>query len=162
MPTCELCHRAFPTWTTIEGKKRNLQGRSYCLFCSPFQAHNTRKLEKERTDKNERYRKWQKRARAVRKRKLVELPGGRCRICGYNRDCPGAYEFHHADPTTKSFGLSGRGLLRGWQEVVQESRKCVLLCATCHAEVHAGMHEAEGLCWRGQVAQLVERRTENP
>src|SRR5438093_447539 len=162
MPTCKLCYATFPTWTTIGGKKRNLQGRSYCLSCSPFQAHNTRKLEKERSDKNERFRKWQKQARAVRKRKLVELLGGRCCLCGYDKDCPGAYALHHADPTTKSFGLSGRGLLHDWHEVLQESRKCVLLCATCHAEVHAGMHEQIELIWRGQVAQLVERRTENP
>src|SRR5437868_6990715 len=122
MPTCKLCDVTFPTWTTIEGQKRNLQGRSYCLSCSPFKAHNTRKLEKERIDKNEKYRKWQKRARAARKRKLVELLGGQCGICGYNKDCPAAYVFHHADPGTKNFGLSGWGLLRDWQEVVQESK----------------------------------------
>src|SRR5262245_56317772 len=120
MPTCKLCDASFPTWTTIEGKKRNLQGRSYCLSCSPFRAHNTRKLEVariERTDKNEKYRRWQKKARAARKRQLIELLGGCCRICGYNRDCTGAYVLHHADPSTKKFGLSGRGLLRDWQEV---------------------------------------------
>jgi hypothetical protein len=99
MPTCKRCQRPFPTWTTIGGKKRNLQGRSYCLSCSPFKAHNTRKLEvapkleAERIDKNEKYRKWQKKARAERKRKLVQLLGGRCRLCGYNERLPGGLRF---------------------------------------------------------------------
>ncbi len=163
MPTCKLCNAPFPTWMVIEGKKRNLQGRSYCLACSPFKSHNTRKLEQERivkADKNEKYRKWQKKARAARKRGLVELLGGRCSVCGYNKDCPGAFAFHHADPTTKKFNISGHGFLREWQEVVQESRKCVLLCATCHAEVHAGMHADKETFWRGQVAQPVEHSPE--
>lgn len=34
--------------------------------------------------------------RKERKRKLVELKGGKCEICGYNK-CIEALEFHHLD-----------------------------------------------------------------
>ena len=138
--TCKRCGAPFPTWTTIGGKNKSLLGRRYCLSCSPFQPRDTRKLEGQRTDKNAKYRRWQKKARTARKRAFVERLGGRCRICGYDKDCPAAYAFHHADPATKRFNVSARGLLRNWEEILEEVDKCVLLCCRCHAEVHSGLH----------------------
>lgn len=46
MPTCEKCKIEFPNWVEIDGKKRNLQNRLFCLFCSPFKKHNTTDLTK--------------------------------------------------------------------------------------------------------------------
>lgn len=71
------------------------------------------------------------------KRILVAEAGGRCRMCGYDR-CIAALQFHHLDPHGKSFALSHQGLTRGIEKARQEARKCVLLCANCHAEVEAG------------------------
>jgi transposase len=71
------------------------------------------------------------------KRLLVEEAGGECRLCGYDR-CVAALEFHHLDPRQKSFPLSMRGVTCGIDKLRTEAAKCVLLCATCHAEVEAG------------------------
>jgi helix-turn-helix protein len=71
------------------------------------------------------------------KRILVEEAGGRCILCGYDRH-PAALEFHHLDPAAKSYGLAIGGVTRAIDELRAEARKCVLLCATCHAEVEAG------------------------
>lgn len=64
--------------------------------------------------------------------------GGSCRLCGYDRYA-GALQFHHLDPDAKRFALSVRGLTRSLEAARRESRKCVLLCANCHAEVEAGV-----------------------
>ncbi len=77
-----------------------------------------------------------KRRRKV-KRILVEEAGGCCVICGYCGS-PSALEFHHLDPKQKSFPLSIRGRTSGIDKLRAEARKCILLCATCHAEVEAG------------------------
>jgi transposase len=69
---------------------------------------------------------------------LVEEAGGRCVLCGYDRHV-GALQFHHLDPATKSFGLGVRGVARSLERCREEARKCVLLCANCHAEVEAGI-----------------------
>jgi hypothetical protein len=69
---------------------------------------------------------------------LVEELGGRCALCGYD-NCVSALEFHHLDPAAKSFGLAERGVTLGIDRIREEARKCVLLCATCHAEVEAGV-----------------------
>lgn len=42
------------------------------------------------------------------KQMAVELKGGKCQICGYNKYV-GALDFHHIDETTKEFGLGSGG-----------------------------------------------------
>ena len=72
------------------------------------------------------------RRRRLIKQKAVDLFGGKCSRCGYNR-CPQALQFHHVDPTSKKFGISD-GVVRAWDVVEAELKKCILLCANCHAE----------------------------
>ena len=78
-----------------------------------------------------------KRRKKIRKM-AVEYKGGRCQICGYDR-CPEAMEFHHFDNDKKDFGISQKGYTRSWKKVKAELDKCIMLCANCHREVHAGL-----------------------
>jgi hypothetical protein len=71
-----------------------------------------------------------------RKKELVELAGGKCIICGYNK-CLRALTFHHRDPNNKKFQLSSADIKsKKWEEVIEEFKKCDLLCVRCHAEIH--------------------------
>jgi excisionase family DNA binding protein len=72
------------------------------------------------------------------KRILVEEAGGCCILCGYDR-YDGALQFHHRDPSTKSFALSVQGVARSLEKARAEAAKCVLICANCHAEVEEGV-----------------------
>jgi transposase len=76
------------------------------------------------------------------KRILVDEAGGKCCLCGYDRYV-GALQFHHLDPSQKRFPLSLRGITRSIDAVRAEARKCVLLCANCHAEVEAGYRDLD-------------------
>jgi transposase len=69
---------------------------------------------------------------------LVEEAGGACRVCGYDIYV-GALHFHHLDPATKRFQVSHAGTTGALATMREEARKCVLLCANCHAEVEAGL-----------------------
>lgn len=77
-----------------------------------------------------------------RRRKLkslaVDLKGGKCQICGYNRYI-GALSFHHLDEKTKLFDMSTRGLTRSWKKIRDEVDKCILVCENCHREIHGGL-----------------------
>jgi DNA-binding CsgD family transcriptional regulator len=84
--------------------------------------------------RTERVAQWRRNA----KDDLVREAGGRCVLCGYDR-CLGALHFHHLDPDTKSFGLAMRGHTKAFEKLLAEARKCVLLCANCHAEVERGV-----------------------
>lgn len=64
-----------------------------------------------------------------------------CQRCGYNK-CSNALEFHHKDPSQKDAALSF--MLVGApnrDRLIAELKKCVLLCANCHREYHAGLFE---------------------
>lgn len=81
-------------------------------------------------------------ARVARRRRrvkeiLLAEAGGACRLCGYDR-FPGALQFHHLVPAEKRFQLAARGLTRSLDTAREEARRCVLLCANCHAEVEGG------------------------
>lgn len=71
------------------------------------------------------------------KKQCVDYKGGACVVCGYDKYL-GALEFHHLDPTQKDFTLS-HVRLTSFERVKSELDKCVLLCANCHREVHAGL-----------------------
>lgn len=74
------------------------------------------------------------------KRRLAQEAGGCCRICGF-KEHQAALQLHHRDPSQKLFHLSDKGVTRGIGRMRVEARKCVLLCANCHALVEAGVKE---------------------
>jgi len=82
-----------------------------------------------------------KRRQAIKAR-AVALLGGACIVCGYNKH-PGVLDFHHVDPTAKSFGISSGGLSRAWATIEAELAKCVLVCANCHREIEFGVVRLE-------------------
>ena len=69
---------------------------------------------------------------------LVQEAGGACRACGYDRNVRGLH-FHHLDPSLKRHEINARGAAMALELLRTEVRKCVLLCANCHAEVEAGL-----------------------
>lgn len=73
-----------------------------------------------------------------RKRILIEHLGGKCKRCErkYDDSNLNLFEFHHRDPSTKSFNI-GKGILfRSMEELVKEADKCNLLCVMCHDLMH--------------------------
>lgn len=69
------------------------------------------------------------------KQELIAYKGGKCIVCGYEKNCPSAYDFHHRNPEEKEFAISKYGVLnRG--KLKTEVDKCDLLCCRCHAELH--------------------------
>lgn len=65
----------------------------------------------------------------------VNQLGGKRAICGYNK-FQDALEFHHLNNQGKDFGLSEKGMTRSWIRIKAELKKCVLVCANCHREIH--------------------------
>ena len=70
-----------------------------------------------------------------RQRINKEFKEGRpCARCG-NIYPSYVLDFHHLEPKNKKFAI-GTGLYRnGWDKIVAEISKCVLLCANCHRTV---------------------------
>lgn len=77
-----------------------------------------------------------KRWRKATKQKLIDILGGCCIICGYNKS-NNAIEFHHLDPAKKDITWgSFRANIKSLNTILHEMKKCVLLCSNCHKELH--------------------------
>jgi hypothetical protein len=70
--------------------------------------------------------------------RAVEHMGSRCFGCE-RIGPPALFDFHHMDAGDKQFGIGQDGIPRTWEKIVAELEKCVMLCANCHREVHAGV-----------------------
>lgn len=71
-----------------------------------------------------------------RKTHLINLRGGKCEICGYNKNLA-VLEFHHIERGTKESQLDQRTLSNSSMEfIMSEFDKCQVLCANCHRETH--------------------------
>jgi len=82
---------------------------------------------------------WRKRT----KQKLIDGFGGKCNKCGYNKYY-GALDLHHKNPKEKSFGFSAAlASPISWDKLLDEAKKCVLLCGNCHQELHGGLWTLE-------------------
>lgn len=82
----------------------------------------------------ERIRNRDNRRRWKRKQEMVDLLGGVCVDCNLQHPLP-CYDFHHLDPSTKEFDPCSR-LTWKREQLVEELKKCVLLCANCHRIRH--------------------------
>jgi len=80
-----------------------------------------------------------------RKLLLIEQFGGKCENCGYNQNIA-ALHFHHLNPNDKNFKLDARNLSnKKWENLIEEAKKCALLCSNCHAETHNPELELENV-----------------
>ena len=158
MPLCNKCKTQFPNWMVIDGVRKNLASRKYCLTCSPMGQHNTKKLNGEprqdqrifkcpcgETDPSKFYgnkrsicgkchtKYTTNRSRLVKIR-AVEYKGGQCECCGYSKSMV-SLDFHHREPSTKDPNFKNK---RGcnWERLKEELDLCMLVCRNCHGEIH--------------------------
>ena len=157
MPICEKCGQEFPNRIKINGVIHNIHKRKYCVECSPFGVHNTKKLVPINvvykcskcgdTNKDNFYKGRNTICKKCKNRETynlsrekrdfaVEYLGGRCSHCGYDKyKC--ALDIHHKDPEKKDKNFPH---MRHWsyERIIKELEGCVLLCKNCHSAFHAG------------------------
>jgi 5-methylcytosine-specific restriction endonuclease McrA len=64
----------------------------------------------------------------------VQLLGGKCSQCGWDKSTSGL-QFHHVSGK-KEFNIGGVAH-KSWAGIKKELTKCVLLCANCHTMEHS-------------------------
>lgn len=149
MRECRTCKKEIPNKIIINGMQKILRNRKFCLECSPFGSKNTSKYDGVKRQPK----KWAECSEArkemivlslykrglERKTKLIENAGGKCKLCGYNKNRR-ALSFHHLDRKDKLFCLTLNNLWsKSWEILLTEANKCDLLCLNCHAEIEDGL-----------------------
>jgi len=69
-----------------------------------------------------------------KKSKLIEYFGNACHDCKDSFP-PCCYDFHHLDPSAKSFEIAPR-LDGNIDTIMEEVKKCIMLCSNCHRIRH--------------------------
>jgi hypothetical protein len=158
MPVCEICNKEFPNRIKVNDEWKVVNKRKYCIECSPFGLHNTKKLSgvsradqreykckcgetnpekfygNKRTVCGKCHSKYTVDKRRALKRRAVDYKGGKCSICGYNK-CFASLDFHHTNPEEKEAQFKTM-MSWTWNRVLVELDKCILVCRNCHSELH--------------------------
>lgn len=122
---CDICGNTFLI------TKKSQRTRRYCFECSPSTSNPKFKAN-------------------AMKKKVIELKGGKCERCGYDK-CIDALEFHHLDPSQKDMVMANNGASPSFEKYLEEAEKCILLCANCHREEH----------WKIRQEKLNEQNSQN-
>lgn len=160
--TCQNCGGRFSSMAYIDGERKSLQYRKYCLECSPYKSGQRgdfrwktiggvrhklcSKCKKYKPVDSDfvfdrsvsRHKSECKHCAAQRlrehKQRAVEYKGGRCLDC--DQAFPACvFDFHHRNPDSKDF-MIGSGS-KDWTKIKAELDKCDLLCANCHRLRHS-------------------------
>jgi hypothetical protein len=107
-----------------EIEKESEKCELYCHNCHAI-LHEKERIKTRVSNKYEKGR--------LRKAKLISLAGGRCEDCGFQTEFTQAMSFDHINPQTKEFELNVINLTKtGFDKIIDEFRKCRLLCMNCH------------------------------
>jgi len=132
---CKGCGEKIPCRAIVDGKERALGTRRFCLLCRPYNKCYQKYANL--SDKRKRQMSLSVMRLGVRRKaELVRMAGGKCEQCGYDR-CLKALSFHHKDPSQKKFPINARTMCKGMDIVIDEMKKCSILCLNCHAEDEA-------------------------
>jgi hypothetical protein len=86
----------------------------------------------------DRRREYVTRYQLKKKIQAIMVLGGKCYGCP--EEHPAALQFHHRDPFEKSFSVNAKTLSSPgrypWKVVLEEIKKCDLLCGNCHSKHH--------------------------
>ena len=100
-----------------------------------------------------------KNSRQNLKRRLIYIMGSKCQICGYDK-CQSALEFHHINPEEKEFTL-GYNTNTSFAKAKEEIKKCILVCANCHREIHEGLIDNLQSSYNEERAEEIQKELDN-
>jgi hypothetical protein len=118
--------------------KNDEEYREYTKFkVQEFRAKEENENPIEYKKKLEQYKEAKNIAVNNAKNRLRMYFGGKCEECGC--DDLSKLHFHHIDPIIKEFKVFEKALVDYMSpEIIEEAKKCQLLCIDCHARHHSG------------------------
>ena len=114
MIRCSVCGKLKPVSEFNFLKKKDGKRMNICKECE----HDKKKAMREE-----------------KKAIMDSLKSVGCACCGEKN--PVCLDFHHYDPSEKSFNMS-QALLKPYHALIEEASKCIVVCSNCHRRIHAG------------------------
>ncbi len=136
---CDSCVRIYHQkyFLTKTKQRRKLSPDSYKISRAKHYQRNKDKIKRYVDDNWERYGSYWKKSRAKfygnRKTLINALKSNPCMDCGKSFQ-PCQMDFDHRDPSKKLCDINSMVYRRSWKAIVEEIKKCDLVCANCHRE----------------------------
>jgi fructose-1,6-bisphosphatase len=146
MKKCKKCGKEKPTseFHKDRGTKDGLTPKCKVCNCeqsSMWKSKNKTKIKEYRTNNKEYIKTVKKENQKSIRNKCLEYKGSCCEDCGKEFTYPeskGLYDFHHTNPQTKTESITKLISSKkfGFNRLIEELDKCVLLCKPCHIKRH--------------------------
>ena len=140
LKTCKTCGKE--QWLKTKPKKENSNCKS-CVARTISWKKNGRKhprlgIRKCRRELQESKTQWANRNKKENKRKLINIFGNECSMCKMSNLPMAVYEFHHVNAEEKEDRISNLLGRRSFDKIMNEAKKCEMVCSNCHKIIHYG------------------------
>ena len=134
MKMCNKCKlkKSLDEFNRNSTKKDGLQ--SYCKICSNESA---KKDYKDNNRKNLFIERANSRKQEMKILFNKVRSGNGCAFCEEREIC--CMDFHHLDPLQKDVNVSYLCECKSKDRMLNEMKKCVVVCSNCHRKIHAGL-----------------------
>lgn len=130
MKQCSKCKGIFNLDQFHNSAKTKDGKTTWCKSCKHKANRIWKKTKNGRAYNTKRNRRC---ARAVKEWLLEELGAKKCLYCDENH--PACLDFHHRNPEEKKFIIASNKCKKR-TELLEEARKCNIVCANCHRKIH--------------------------
>ena len=135
---CTICKKRKRT-TAFNKNKRRADGlQNVCRTCA---AKRSKSYYKANTKFHRLATKERRKAKRRENKEFLDaIKAARgCLLCPERELC--CLEFHHVDPAKKDFGLgmAAHAYELPLEVLLEEVKKCAVLCSNCHRKIHAGL-----------------------
>lgn len=141
--TCSKCQKELPITSFYKNKTSPDGFQGYCKECMK-KVHREYQIKHPQKMRDYAKRHWYKYSEEKKNGERVRMDNTqvfldslktKCVKCGEGRVY--VIQFHHKDPSEKKFNVvTGARSHKSKEDIVEEVKKCICLCANCHKEFH--------------------------
>lgn len=146
---CCSCEKELDISNFSISKKRKDGLQSQCINCQKTYRRNHYLKNKEKY--KEKSKKWKKAFHTWFQKFKTTLV---CQKCDENH--PACLEFHHKDPNEKESSVSQLVQYGNKKKLLEEIKKCDVLCANCHRKHHAKNKSVCSSVWSEHLVSTQE------
>lgn len=131
---CEFCNIEKLLEEFCRDKRCQLGRTWMCLGCKKIKNHQRYKSKGYCANRND----------GVNLRFIGVVKSDGCSLCGFNKH-PNCLDFHHINPKEKSVNIAQAKISYTLEKLIDEMKKCCLVCSNCHRLIHAKIITVEQL-----------------
>lgn len=128
--------------------RKSRKSPMYCRSCackngqSNLKNWNNPKKGDKNFDQKEYTRNYNNQMRIDKKKQIVKHMGNQCTICKAKNLPLCVWQWHHTNSKDKEIAMS-QLLTKSYEKILDESKKCILVCSNCHKVLHYGEEKLE-------------------